>query len=167
MTLEEAIVTALEHENRVRDFYAEAARECPDPKGRNFFGMMAHDEQGHVEYLTAKLGEWRADGTLKEEALGTIIPSREWLDRGRAQMEASSSRGEMGQEADRLHTALRHELEVSDFYRGLVQNVPEGSSMFRRFLEIEDGHTAVVQAEIDIVQRSGFFYDFMEFNQED
>ena len=167
MTLEEAIVTALEHENRVRDFYAHAAQECPDPKGRKFFEMMTHDEQGHVEYLTAKLGEWRSDGVLKHEALGTIVPSREWLEKGRTQMEATSSRREMGQEADRLHTALRLELEVSEFYRGLVQNVPEGASMFRRFLEIEDGHTVVVQAEIDIVQRSGFFYDFMEFNQEE
>lgn len=167
MTLEEAIVTALENENRVRDFYAQAARECPDPKGRGFFEMMAHDEQGHVEYLTAKLAEWRADGALKEEALGTAVPSREWIERVRAKMEASAAKGDMGYEADRLHTALRLELEVSDFYRGLTQTVPEGAAMFRRFQEIEDGHTAIVQAELDVVQRSGYFYDFQEFNQEE
>jgi rubrerythrin len=166
MTLEEAIVTALEHENRVRDFYAQAVLECPDPKGKRFFDLMTKDEQGHVEYLTAKLAEFRADGVIKEEALGTLVPSREWIEKGLAAMEATAAKGGIDHEADRLHTALRLEMEVSDFYRSLAATVPEGATLFRRFLEIEDGHTAMVQAEIDAVQRTGFFYDFLEFGQE-
>ena len=167
MTLEEAILTSLEHEVRVRDFYAAAAKECPDPKGRAFFDLMARDEQGHVEYLTAKLNEWRADGAIKEEALKTLVPSREWLEKGLHQMAAAASSGDLKYESDRLYSALKMEREVSEFYRGLAGTVPGGEAMFRRFLEIEDGHTAVVQAEIDVVQKTGFFYDFTEFNQEE
>jgi rubrerythrin len=119
-----------------------------------------------VEYLTAKLAEFRADGVIKEEALGTLVPSREWIEKGLAAMEATAAKGGIDHEADRLHTALRLEMEVSDFYRSLAATVPEGATLFRRFLEIEDGHTAMVQAEIDAVQRTGFFYDFLEFGQE-
>lgn len=166
MTLEEAIATALQHETRVRDFYAMAAQECTDPKGKSFFDLMTRDEQGHVEYLTAKLSEWRADGALREEALGTLVPSREWIEKGLAGMEATVAKGAIDHEADRLHTALRLEAEVSEFYRSLADSVPQGAALFRRFLEIEDGHTAMVQAEIDAVQRTGFYYDFLEFGQE-
>ncbi len=35
--------------------------------------------------------------------------------------------------------------------------------MFNRFLEIEDGHTAIVQAEVDVLTRTGYFFDFQEF----
>jgi hypothetical protein len=38
--------------------------------------------------------------------------------------------------------------------------------MFQRFLEIEDGHVAMVQAEIDYLSDNGFWFDFTEFNME-
>lgn len=38
--------------------------------------------------------------------------------------------------------------------------------MFRHFLEIEDGHTAIVQAEIDALEGNGFWFDFAEFDLE-
>jgi rubrerythrin len=166
MTLEEAILTSLEHETNVRDYYSAAARVCSDRKGRAFFEMMAKDEQGHVEYLTAKLAEWRSEGAIKDEALATIVPSREWVAKGMERMVATGSKGDMKQESDRLYTALKMEEEVTQFYRGLATSVPGGEKMFRRFIEIEDGHTAVVQAEIDMVHKNGYFYDFLEFGQE-
>jgi hypothetical protein len=43
---------------------------------------------------------------------------------------------------------------------------PEGQSLFSRFLEIEDGHGAIVQAEIDNVKQMGFWFDLKEFDLE-
>ena len=38
--------------------------------------------------------------------------------------------------------------------------------MFARFLEIEDGHVAIVQAELDFISDNGFWFDFQEFDME-
>jgi hypothetical protein len=42
----------------------------------------------------------------------------------------------------------------------------EGQQLFKRFVEIEEGHEAIVQAEIDCVSNSGFWMDTMEFGLE-
>jgi hypothetical protein len=43
---------------------------------------------------------------------------------------------------------------------------PEGQQLFGRFLEIEEAHAAIVQAEIDSVNGTGFWFDVMEFSLE-
>jgi len=49
----------------------------------------------------------------------------------------------------------------------MVRELPEeGQNLFSRFLEIEDGHAAVVQAEMDSVSHSGFWFDLKEFDLE-
>ena len=167
MNLEEAMVTALEYENKVRDHYAFAAEVCDDPKGKAFFETMTRDEQGHVEYLTAKLAEWRETGKLAVSVLETAIPSREWIEKGLKTLTDSAKSRDYTESMERLFTALKLENEVSAYYRGLVKTIgPDGEQMFKRFLEIEDGHTAIVQAEIDVLQRTGYFYDFMEFGMD-
>jgi len=43
---------------------------------------------------------------------------------------------------------------------------PEHRPLFARFLDIEDGHVILVQAEIDALVGHGHWFDFMEFNLE-
>jgi hypothetical protein len=43
---------------------------------------------------------------------------------------------------------------------------PEGQELFRRFVEIEEGHVAIVQAEMDLVSGTGFWFDTAEFSLE-
>jgi len=38
--------------------------------------------------------------------------------------------------------------------------------LFARLLEIEEGHVAIVQTEIDAVSRTGLWFDFEEFDLE-
>ena len=38
--------------------------------------------------------------------------------------------------------------------------------MFSRFLEIENGHIAAVQAELDYVMNTGYWFGFKEFDME-
>jgi rubrerythrin len=66
-----------------------------------------------------------------------------------------------------LSKALQVEVETSAFYRKLVQEMEgDARTMFARFLEIEDGHIAVVQAELDYISQTGFWFDFQEFDME-
>ena len=66
-----------------------------------------------------------------------------------------------------LSKALQVEVETSAFYRRMVAEM-EGAAreMFARFLEIEDGHIAAVQAELDFISHNGFWFDFQEFDME-
>lgn len=169
MTVEEAIVTSLEHEKKVRDHYAWAAGESGDPKGKAFFETLAKEEQGHVDYLESRLEKLRGSGALDSPPIGTVLPSAELVAKGARMIEASAQARDYRGDTSRLYTALRLEEEVSLFYRGLAEGLadPAAKAMFARFLEIEDGHTAIVQAEVDFVTRTGYFFDFQEFNLEE
>jgi rubrerythrin len=168
MNVEEAIITALEYEKKVRDHYAKAAQESTEPKGRNFFAALAREEQGHVEYLTARLAMWRDEQKLDASPLGTTLPDPGWVAQGAKVLEDSKESRDYSDDYRRLFTALKLEDEVSEFYKHLVETLeePQAKAMFSRFLEIEDGHTAIVQTEVDVLTRTGFFYDFQEFNLE-
>ena len=66
-----------------------------------------------------------------------------------------------------MRRALAEEEETSAFYQRMVRELPpEGQALFGRFLEIEDGHATVVQAEIDSVSQMGFWFDLKEFDLE-
>jgi rubrerythrin len=65
-----------------------------------------------------------------------------------------------------LEKALAMEEETSAFYRRMVDEMEEGGELFGRFIEIEEGHEAIVQAELDYLNRSGLFFDFQEFTMD-
>ncbi len=169
MNVEEAIVTALQHETKVRDHYLWAAAEAGDPKGKSFFEILAREEQGHMDYLESRLAQWKAEARVTAEPLKTVIPSADFLAQGAKMLQESKQGRDYSDDYKRLFTALKLEEEVSVFYKGLVETLtdPVAKTMFQRFLEIEDGHTAIVQAEVDVLTRTGYFYDFQEFNLEE
>lgn len=167
MTLEQAIISALDYEVRVRDHYAKASHQTGDDRGKEVFGALADEEQRHVDYLESRLEQWRKTGKLNVGTMETTLPDPTWLKSGKAQMHKLSFDHDYSNEIAMLKDALKLEIEVSDHYRNLAEAIDgSGSLMFRRFLEIEDGHTAIVQAEIDALQGDGFWFDLREFDLE-
>jgi rubrerythrin len=168
MTTEEAIKTAIEYENRVRDTYADAVKNAEDPIAIKVFTTLADEEQGHVEFLEHCLATWREKGILSTEGLRTAVPTPENIERGVQRLKQKlGGKGLEGPEVDMLRRALEVEVETSTFYRKMVDVLPvEGRGLFQRFVEIEDGHKAIVQAEIDTVTGMGFWFDFQEFDLE-
>jgi len=165
MTVEEAVVTALEHEHRVRDHFRKAAGGAPAGQAKAFFDLMAREEQGHVDYLEAKLAQWRKTGTVGETRLATAVPRRDWLAEGKESLQSPRRAGVQEAPRDHLFAALELERQATAFYQRLVGAVddPRAADLFRRFLEIEEGHTALVQAEIDHETQTGMFFDVREF----
>jgi hypothetical protein len=46
----------------------------------------------------------------------------------------------------------------------MVKELPqEARPLFSRFLEIEEGHLAIVQAQLDLALGTGFWFDSQEF----
>jgi rubrerythrin len=165
MTIEEAIKTAIEYEKRVRDVYVEAMDESTDPVAKRIFQLMSNEEHSHVLYLEAKLGQWITKQELFFEDLDTALPSKDIIQRGVEKLEDTwLEKKSRAQELQLLEKARAMEIETSDYYRKLTQDLPEkGQAFFRRFLEIEDGHLGLVQAEIDALNGPGYWFDIQEF----
>ena len=168
MTLEEAITQAIDYETRIRDLYRDAVQGTADPKGRHVFQALADDEQRHIDYLEAKRTQWYGEGRITVESLASHIPVAELLAANTEGLEQTMAREDRTDEKRMLSKALQVEVETSAFYRRMVEQVEgDARAMFARFLEIEDGHIAAVQAELDYISHTGFWFDFQEFDLED
>lgn len=167
MEVEKAIKTAIEYEIKVRDVYADAAKLSKNKTAKKVFEKLAEEEHNHVEYLKDRLREWRKTGKITQEKLQTLIPSRGAIEDGVKRLESKMKEPDKFGEAQMLTKALDVEIETSNFYQemvGLLEAEPQ--AMFQRFVEIEEGHLALVQAELDHLNGAGFWFDFREFNLE-
>jgi rubrerythrin len=169
MDLPEALSTAIDYEHKVRDHYAGAASQALDATAKKVFATLAREEQGHVTYLEARLDEWRHTGAVTDAELPSILPAPARLQHEAARL-AKAARGKdlpAASEVDLLKVALELERTTSAFYRTLVDELPhEHRHLFARFLEIEIGHLAIVQAELDAIAGLGHWFDVMEFSLE-
>ncbi|OQA32873.1 MAG: Rubrerythrin [Acidobacteria bacterium ADurb.Bin340] len=168
MLLQEALSAAITYEHRVRDHYADCAQKATDAKGQRIFAIMAREEQGHVEYLESRMAEWKATGEVKAAELTSILPSPGWLEQeARKLTQGAGKASQVLPEMEFLKEALELERRTSAFYRQLVGALdPKYRPLFERFLEIEEGHVTLVQAEIDALAGHGHWFDFMEFSLE-
>jgi rubrerythrin len=167
VTVEEAIKTSIEYETKVRDVYGDAVERAENEDGKKFFQLMSDEEQHHLDYLEAKLREWSEKGAVTAEGLKTALPPADKIKAGVAVLEDKVGDGAGRIEIEFLERAHGVERETSDFYRKMTDELPkEGKELFRRFLEIEEGHLALVQAQIDQVTGTGYWFDTQEFNLE-
>ena len=163
MTIEEAIQTAIEFENEVRDVYKVAATEAVDPVGKRVFTVLANEEQRHVDYLESRLEEWRRTGKVNPVTLETAVPSREAIARAADGVSKGMSGGDRGMELKMLGKALEAEHKTSSFYKKMVAELSaDAQKLFERFVQIEEGHVAIVQAEMDSVAGTGAWFDVLE-----
>jgi rubrerythrin len=59
------------------------------------------------------------------------------------------------------------EVKASNFFKEIVEKLPEEDKpLFQRFMEIEEGHEAIIKAELDGARGLGYWFDFQEFNLE-
>lgn len=170
MDLEEAIRTAIDYESQVHRTYREAMDLTTDAAGRRVFETLCKEEQGHLKYLRERLDEWRENGSITVGKLETTIPDEEAIAQGvqklREKMSAPDS-GKHDTELKLLDKALQAEIETSEFYKQMVRELDsDGQKMFERFVVIEEGHRAIVQAEIDCLNGTGIWFDTMEFSLE-
>ena len=121
-----------------------------------------------MEYLESRMAEWKATGEVKAAELTSILPSPGWLEQeARKLTQGAGKASQILPEMEFLKEALELERRTSAFYRQLVGALdPKYRPLFERFLEIEEGHVTLVQAEIDALAGHGHWFDFMEFSLE-
>jgi rubrerythrin len=167
MTLEEAINTAIEYEEKVRDVYFDARERAKNEVGNRVFRILAEEEQGHVDFLHHKLDELKSSGKVTSEDLETALPSPAAIQEAVASLGNRLVSNDRDNELKMLRKAFQVEVETSSYYKRLVSDLdPEGQKFFSRFLEIEEGHVSLVQAEIDCLSGTGYWFDMREFSLE-
>jgi rubrerythrin len=168
MDVKEALTVAIDYEHKVRDHYVKGRDLIIDPRGKSVFDTLAREEQGHVDYLESRLAEWHKTGKIETPELPTILPSLALVTEARKRFEKGHGKELPVQaELDLLKVALDLEKQASAFYQELVSTLPTADrGLFARFLEIEQGHVTIVQAEIDALAGHGHWFDFQEFRLE-
>jgi len=167
MTIEQAITTGIEYELQVRKVYSEAAKKFADPVARRVLGVLADEEDRHVQYLESRLTEWQKTGKVTAEKLETAIPSKDAIDASVQRLTKRMAQQDFSVELEMLKKALQLEIEATNFFRQMVAELQaEEQKLFGRFVEIEQGHEAIVQAEIDAITGLGFWFDYSEFKLE-
>ncbi len=169
MKLDDAIKTALEYETGVHKIYLDAVNEATDETARRIFRVLCQEEAEHLTYLEERLSEWEKSGKIDVKTLGTLIPGKESIDKSLKDLQKSVKPQSTKQilELELLKKALEAEIKTSNFYKEMVRTLDgEGQKLFKRFVEIEEGHEAIVQAQINTVSNWGFWFDTPEFRLE-
>lgn len=170
MKLDNAIKTALEHEAGVHKAYLDAVKKCSDESGKRIFRALADEEMGHIKYLQDRLDEWQTTGKIHVKSLGTSVPAKEAINKSLEDVRKTvkpHKHTKLVPELELLKQALVAERKVSEFYKEMVAKLDgEGQKLFQRFVEIEEGHEAIVEAEIDSVSGCGIFLGSIEFGLE-
>jgi len=167
MTIEEAIKTAIEYEIRIRDIYREAVAAVDDEVGKRIFETLSQDEQHHIDYLEHKLEQFQKTGIIEPGTIESAIPDQESINREADKVKSLATKDFLGIKQQMLSKALKVEVETSDFYQKMVNELPADTRpLFERFLEIENNHIKAVQFELDYLSKTGYWFDFKEFDME-
>lgn len=165
-TAVKALKTAIEIEENGLDAFLKYARQTKDTTGKNMFIRLAMDENEHRRIIEKQLNNLMEGKPL----LKIEIPKSEIEQVAPTIREKQQhTRGESGLlEIDALNTALDLERKAAKFFRDQAALVDDAEvkSMFIRLAEWEDAHFDMIQAELDSIQGTGFWFGIPEFQMD-
>lgn len=165
-TAVKALKTAIEIEENGLDAFLKYARQTKDVTGKNMFIRLAMDENEHRRIIEKQLNNLMEGKPLKLVEIGKS-EIEEVLPKIREKQQRT--RGESGLlEVDALNTALDLERKAAKFFRdqAAIVNDSEVKAMFIRLAEWEDAHFDLIQAELDSIQGTGFWFGIPEFQMD-
>ena len=161
-----ALKTAIEIEDNGLLNFLKFARQTKDTTGKNMFIRLAMDEHEHRLIIEKQLtnlmeGKPLVKVEIPESEIEKVAPAiREKQQR---------TRGESGLlEIDALNTALDLERKAARFFREQASVVSDSKAkaLFSRLAEWEDAHFDIIQAELDSIQGTGFWFGIPEFQMD-
>lgn len=157
---------AIEAEKESLREYLDWAWQTRDPAGKNVFVRLASEEFEHMRLLETQRSALKETGECRPAPVPTSLVERLLP---RIPAKSMQVRGIAGQtELSALQVALEHENRTARFYAEQVGTTadPAAQQVFRRLSEMELAHVALIQAELDNIQRDGFWFDIREFTLE-
>lgn len=158
--------TAIEIEDNGILTFLTYARQTKDATGKNMFIRLAIDEHEHRRILEKQLNQlmegkpWQSVEIPKSEIEKVAPKIREKQQR---------TRGETGlQEIDALNTALDLERNAVKYFKeqAAIVDEPAAKDLFLRLAEWEEAHFDIIQAELDSIQGTGFWFGIPEFQMD-
>jgi rubrerythrin len=143
----EVLGTALELERKGFLFYKKAERETENETGKKMFAQLAKEEEEHLDRLKTMFTNLYPQKTHKEIPLFDTDVS------------------EYAGEVEAVKIAIEMEEKSIEFYRKWAKGNLQ--SLFKELIEFEKGHLELLQAELDYLVRTGFWFDYFESSLED
>lgn len=149
MSGKKAIKTAIQYEQRARDFYVDAEKTSNDSDGKRFFGQRAREGQRPVNDLAKSLGVWLSSGHLTLDNSLEGEPSFSWMSAAADNLLGQVGEARCHEALGLLKSVLAIESETNPFYRQLAMDVSSiGRKFFNHFAEIENGHLSTIEDRI-------------------
>jgi rubrerythrin len=151
--LEEALDIAMEAELKAQAFYAQAAIEVRDPRGRDLLSRLAAFEQYHYQKLSELARSLQQRGEYIEyegQTMQSVVP----FGGGEA---AGTLLDELGDEAGILTKAIENEKIAGERYRVLAEQTTDatGRTMFQRLANEEQMHQRILEDEFYSLSNQG------------
>ena len=158
--------TADESEKEALLTYLKFARQTNDVGGKNMFIRLATDEYGHMLLLDNQINNvvtqkgWQ-NIEIDKSIVEPLIPKISEKD-VRTMGKANAN------ELSALETARALEQRAINYYSTNAKNtsLPEIQTTFKRLTEMEQAHLTMIDAEIDSVKKTGFWFDTIEYSVE-
>jgi rubrerythrin len=164
--IREAIKTAIQLEKDGKAFFDQAAQETKNELGKKMFRKLAADEVRHLQTFK-EMFQTITDPALWKKLMAegppkTRMPYFEQKTGNRTPAEKGAG------ELSALQQALGVERKAIDFFKKTAQEAsdPEASRIFKAIANEEEGHYDLIQAQIDSVTHSGFWFDIGEFQMD-
>lgn len=168
MNSHEIFATALQYEEKIRDFYRHAEQKIDDTRGKEIFRALGNDEQGHIDFLLYSRQQLQTNGAIDVSRLVSSIPTLKQLESGIEKLQAEIPKQMLGDIKAALAGALKLEKETSAFYQDACSKTDgDIKTVFTKLLDIEERHVDVVQIELDHAQKNGMWFNFMEVDLEE
>ncbi len=161
----EAMKTAIEMEKSGHRFFTEASNKVKHEVGRKLFRRLASEEIEHLKTFEKIFDELSKGGDWKQ-AMSSLGTTRRmpYFDEARKEFKAE----DLTVELDYLRRALDIERRAIDFFENAIAGAQteEAKDVFKKILEEEKNHYDLIQAEIDSINHSGFWFDVHELRMD-
>jgi rubrerythrin len=157
---------AIELEKEGLITYLRFAYQIENLAAKNLFIRLAMDEFEHLKILEEELAHFKKEAKLKRirlpktEIEKTTANLKPILPQEKKEVDIN--------ELNALQVALNLEKRAIDFYGEQEKKSKDeiAQKMWKRLREIEESHYQLIQAEIDTLTKTGFWFDFREFSLE-
>jgi rubrerythrin len=165
-SVREAIKTAIQLEKDGKAFFDQATRETSNDLGKKMFRKLASDEVRHLQTFK-KMFQTIADPQTWKQLMAEGSPGTRMLFFEQKAAHRTPAEKDAG-ELSALQQALEVERKAIAFFKETAQATddPEARRIFEAIAREEEAHYDLIQAQIDSVTHSGFWFDIGEFQMD-
>jgi rubrerythrin len=161
-----AIKTAIQMEEEGYEYYMKAAEQTDNDMGKSMFKQLAKDELEHRRTFETMFDTIADPSTWRKLAAETpgVAELPVFQD---ATKDIGKTKG-MTADANALRIGMENEKKSIDYYQKVAGETddPQAKSIFTNIAQQEEFHYNLLQAELDSITRTGFWFDTAEFRMD-